>query len=547
MKKCLTFLIALAILVVSGCAPAPTEPTSDISTATLVDVEVLNVGSIYEFNTPNFTSNIMQMLGFENFSFVNPVRLSSDKEIVPSFATDYKIAEDGMSITFTIPTDAKWHDGMPVTAEDFKFSVDYCINTLKTMKTYFKSCDIIDEETIRVNLLSTSPIVTLRHWTFWNRTVLLPKHIWENVDDPATYSGEGSMVGCGPYQFDRYDAEARILYFNAYEDYHLGAPTVKRIAFKLYDSKETVIMALKNNDIDCFYQYATGLGGQYADAVNNLDGFDAGLVTNMGVPMLAFNMSENSRCDDTVRLAVSHALDYEMIAATLGNGYASVAGKGVLNPASDGFDDSIPMNEQNQDEANRILDEAGYLDIDGDGMREDPNGQAFEQVIVSQQSTAVGTIYDRLGQIVARDLIAVGINARLNEDVLGNSEAYTNTIKSKDYDIHLVNTTGGANFIDTAFKYLSTERTGYYGGTLSDPIFLALYSGLLDSTSLEEYMSYSGQLQNYAATTLPAIALGWDQMFYPHNTEKFEGWVIRDGHGPFTYETWFSLQEKSTT
>ena len=556
MKKLTVLLVVFIITMFTACSSTdpvpPVEDTTgaDVSTSTDGapvggDVEILNVGAIYEFNVPNFTSNIMQMLGFENFSFVNPVRIDSNAEIVPSFAKSYEIAEDGLSITFKIPTDAKWHDGVPVTAEDFKFSIDYCINTLKTMKTYFESCDIIDAETVRVNLLSTSPVVTLRHWTFWNRTALLPKHIWENVEDPASFDGEGSMVGCGPYQFDKYDADAQILYFDAYEEYHLGAPTVKRIAFKLYDSKESVIMALKNNDIDCFYQYATGLNGQYADAILDLEGFDAGLVTNMGVPMMSFNMSENSRSDLAVRQAVSKALDFEMLAATLGNGYATVGGKGVLNPISEGYDPTIGLNEQNQEEAKSILDNAGYVDVDGDGLREDPNAQPFEQIVVSQQSTALGNFYDRLAQIVVRDLIAVGIDARLNEDVLGNADKYKDVILNKEYDIHLVGTTGGANYIDTAFKYLSTERTGYYGGTLSDPAFLELYFGLLDSITFETYSDYRTQLQHYVAQELPAIALGWDEMFYPYNTDQFDGWVVREGHGPFTYETWFNLQTKA--
>lgn len=510
---------------------------------TAQDVEVLNVGCIYEFETANFSSNLMQMLTFENFCFSNPVRINSDLEVVPSFAESYETAEDNMSITFTIPTDAKWHDGQPVTAEDFKFSVDYCMNVLNTMRTYFESCEIIDDHTVKVNLLTTSPVVTLRHWTMWNRTCLLPKHIWENVDDPKAFEGEGSMVGCGPYKFDSYDADARIVYFDAYEDYHLGVPSVKRIAFKLYENKESIIMALKNNEIDCFYQYASGLPGQYADAVNSLAGYDAGLVYNMGVPMLVFNMGEKATANLEVRTAISYALDYEQLAATLGQGYAEVAGKGVTNPINIGYDESIPKNVQDVDKAKEMLDKAGYVDIDGDGFRETPEGQPYEQMVTSQQSASLGTLYDRLAQIVVRDLNNVGIKSYLDEEVIGSADKYKDRIQNEDFDIYLVSTTGGANFIDTAFKYLSTERTGYYGGTLSDPDFFELYFGLLDSVSVEEYTDYRTKLQHYAADNVPCIALGWDQMFYPYNTDRFEGWIVREGHGPFTYETWFNLQE----
>lgn len=554
MKRILPLLLA-AIMLLSGCAaPASSQDNSQTeatlvteaatSSYTLQDVQQLNVGAIYEMDVENFTGNIMQMLGFEGFCFVNPVRMDKDFNIVPNFAESYEIADDGMSITFQIRTDAKWHDGVPVTAEDFKFSIDYAINVTKTMKTYFESADILDESHVRVNLKSTCPVVALRHWTFWNRNVLLPKHIWENVEDPATYTGEGAMVGCGPYVYEGYDPEAKIMSFTANEEFYGGVPTIKRISFKLYENKESIIMALKNGEIDCFYQYATGLNGQYADAVNALEGFDPGLVYNMGVPMIAFNMSETGNSDLAVRSAVSAALDYEMLASTLGNGYATVGGKGVLNPLSAGYDETIPQNKQDIEGAKAILDEAGYKDVDGDGFREDPQGQPFEQVIVPQQSKSIGNLYDRIAQILVRDLKNVGIRASIKEEVIGNADKYKEVIKAHDYSIHIVGTTGGANYIDTAFKYLSTERTGYYGGTLSDPAFFDLYFGLLDSTSVEEYTDYRTKLQHYVADNLVAITIGWDQMFYPYNTDRFEGWVVREGHGPFCYETWFSLQEK---
>ena len=542
-KKLLLSLFLVFSFLLTACGNTQNTEKTSTSSNKLKDVEILNVGTIREFNTANFSGDLMQYLGFENFCFSNPIRITNDYKVVPSFAESYTVSDDNKSIIFTIPTNAKWHDGQPVTAEDFKFSIDYCLNVLKTMKTYFKSCEIIDNKTVKVNLVNTSPIVALRQWTLCNRTVLLPKHIWENVSDPKTYQGEGSMVGCGPYKFDHYDKDAKIAYFDAFEDYHLGKPSVKRIAFKLYENKESVLMALKNKEIDCFYQYSSGFTGQYANAINNLEGYDSGLVEDMGVPVLTFNMKDDKRIDLKVREAIYYSLDYKLLASTLGQGYADIAGKGIVSPSNIGYDSSLPINEQNIKKANELLDNAGYKDINNDGFRETPDGKEFKQLITPQQSQSLGNMYDRLSQIIVKDLKNIGINAYIDEEVIGNNEKYKNRIKSNEFDIHLLSTTSGANFIDTPFKYFPTERTGYFGGTLSDPEFLKLYSGLLDSTNMNEYEDYVKKLQNYAVKNIPCIALGWDKLFFPYNTEKFEGWIMKNGVGALNYESLFNLKE----
>ena len=166
-------------------------------------------------------------------------------------------------------------------------------------------------------------------------------------------------------------------------------PTIKRIAFHLYESPESLVMAFKNGEIDCMFQYAAGLSGNYVPAIQELDYLNVGEEVNLGGPILEFNFQDALMSDLDMRNAVYYALDYE----------------------------------QNTEEANRILDEAGYVDITGDGLRENKDGSAMRIMVSPAYSASKGVLYQRLAQVVVQNLQDVGLDAYLDEDV-SNSDAW---------------------------------------------------------------------------------------------------------------------------
>ena len=75
--------------------------------------------------------------------------------------------------------------------------------------------------------------------------------------------------------------------------------------------------------------------------------------------------------EQNFREAVYYALDYDLLATTIGGDEAVPAHKGMIPQGNKGYVDGYPVNARDLDEANQILDTAGYLDVDGDGIRED--------------------------------------------------------------------------------------------------------------------------------------------------------------------------------
>ena len=533
-KKALALLLCTT-LCAGAAVPALAEENVVVKESNK-EVEQLNVGCIYQFDVESPYCDLIKYLSYDSFMYANLVRYDENNEVVPCLCESFEIAEDGTAVTFYFKNGIKWHDGTPLTMEDIEFSLNLWIDVLKPSVAlrYMKDVEVLDENSIRVNMQSSCAYVFLRHMIMSSAgCVIYPKHIWEGVEDLKSFTGKEAMIGCGPYVYDGYDEEAKTVTFHRFEEYHEGAPSIKTIVFKLYESPESIVMAYNNKEIDCMYQYAAGLAGTYIPSIEKLNYLDKGEEVNLGGPILVFNFKDTLMQDLDLRKAVYYALDYNLLAATDGNKYCKPGHKGVISPGNIGYDESLPKNEQNIKEAENILDVAGYVDVDGDGYRDQKDGSKMKIMISPAFSASKGNLYERLAQVVVRDLQKVGINAYLDD---------------KDFQIALTGCSQGVAIIDTVNQGL-VEKAGVDGtltwnGTNSTPEYVEIFSKIIDSRNPEEYAEAARESQKYMADNMVAISLGVEDMFYPYNTEDFTSWSSRSGNGVFSYDTWFTLQKK---
>lgn len=548
-KKALALLLCTALC--AGVAVPALAEENVVVKESNKEVEQLNVGCIYQFDVESPYCDLIKYLSYDSFMYANLVRYDENNEVVPCLCESFEIAEDGTAVTFYFKNGIKWHDGTPLTMEDIEFSLNLWLDVLKPSVAlrYMKDVEVLDENSIRVNMQSSCAYVFLRHMIMSSAgCVIYPKHIWEGVEDLKSFTGKEAMIGCGPYVYDGYDEEAKTVTFHRFEEYHEGAPSIKTIVFKLYESPESIVMAYNNKEIDCMYQYAAGLAGTYIPSIEKLNYLDKGEEVNLGGPILVFNFKDTLMQDLDLRKAVYYALDYNLLAATDGNEYCKPGHKGVISPGNIGYDESLPKNEQNIKEAENILDVAGYVDVDGDGYRDQKDGSEMKIMISPAFSASKGNLYERLAQVVVRDLQKVGINAYLDEDV-SNADAWkARYSQNKDFQIALTGCSQGVAIIDTVNQGL-VEKAGVDGtltwnGTNSTPEYVEIFSKIIDSRNPEEYAEAARESQKYMADNMVAISLGVEDMFYPYNTEDFTSWSSRSGNGVFSYDTWFTLQKK---
>ena len=124
--------------------------------------------------------------------------------------------------TFTLYDGLTFHDGDDLTTEDVAFSLDYykefppVSNSLGTGEDYLvESYEIIDDQTISITAEEVSADTLSSLGSF----KIIPKHIWENVDDPYTYTGDGYLTGSGAYMCTSYDAASGSYEFTAFDNF----------------------------------------------------------------------------------------------------------------------------------------------------------------------------------------------------------------------------------------------------------------------------------------------------------------------------------------
>lgn len=532
------FVVAV-FFVLQGCTPDTNqEPQAEV-------VELLRIGTLGDHEPVNlFSSRIINRLNYEGLTHSTLLKKDRNLNFVPCLAEKWEVSDDGREIVFQIVQDAYWHDGKPVTVEDVAFSVEFTRDVRSVgMYRVVERVDILDNNTVKITLNDSSANRLMRR-TMTGILYILPKHIWENIEDANAFIEPENLIGSGPFIFERYDTLSQTSYYKANENYFAGKPNIEKLAVRAYGNQEAIIAALKNNEIDAFYDYGGALSASYASVLENLQDVDPGMVDNLGSLYLDFNNKRSPTNSLPFREAVSFALDYELISNVISGGYGEVPGRGIIAPGNLGFDPTIPKLYKDIDKAKSILDEADFRDYNGDGKRQKPDGSELRVMVTSNANPGYEDLTLRLAEVIIKQLGEIGVDAYLDQEIIGNRSRMLQRVwEDKDYDLYLGYITLGVAAAEGAALYFAdTGERGF--GTVTDPEYVGLYEGIIQATTDEEYESYIKAVQKYHARELPGLALSWDKEFYPYRNDQYEGWVIKRGVGPINYETWFSLHKK---
>ena len=535
LKRMLTMLLALALCVMCfACATAEGEqPTLRIGTTTAqTGFSIVQDG-------------LMWRMSYNNFVNLSMFRWDENNQMQPNFITDWEFADDGMSMTFHFQTGLYWHDGEPVTAEDVKFSLEYTKEKLNA-STRIESCEILDDNTLRVVFTAPAGLQELTGMSSTGNAgkVIMPKHIWENVDDPDNYSEPDAIIGCGPYRFVSRDEDAQISFFEAVDyDYPLGDLAIKKVSIKTYDSNDALLMAINNDEIDAIYNYSNPCDPNMLDVIVANPDVNPGQSIHTGNYMINFGC-ENKPCDDvSFRQAVAYALDYELMAQVTDGEYGQVGSLGIIPPANKAFDGSIPRLAKDAEKAAQILDEAGYLDVDGDGIREMPDGSPMD-VMVTINSTVLMEMYGRIYEIMEQDLGDIGVKIHLDEEAMTNNEILTQRRNdSSQCEISLVQCTTGVAPFGSAYRYLLSSSS-LAVGTNPDEIMNEAYQAAMSARDYDTYIAQMQIVQQRNTEVVAGIPIAWSSAFFPYRTDRFEGFINYPGWGVINNSTWYAASPK---
>lgn len=300
-------------------------------------------------------------------------------ENIPWLAESWKSSEDGLTWTFTLRDGVKWHDGQPLTADDVVFTFRYFAVKPNPWSSaavdVIKEIERVDERTVRLTL-------TRSYAPFLRNVIgsipIIPEHVWEQVEDPKKFVDEKALIGSGPYRLISYNKAEGAYLYEANDDFWLGPPYVERIEMVPVGDE---LLALKQGEVD-----EAGISGIVSAATQDLvkafqedERFDIITAPGEWNLVLYFNMERGVPFSDkSFRQAVAYALDLQTMVNQVLFGDGLPGTPGGLAPSNPWMNPDIKPYPYDPGKAKALLEEAGYVDSDGDGVLETPDGKPLK-------------------------------------------------------------------------------------------------------------------------------------------------------------------------
>ncbi|MFW9915268.1 MAG: ABC transporter substrate-binding protein [Candidatus Thorarchaeota archaeon] len=326
---------------------------------------------------------------------------------IPWLAESFIKSVDGLTVNFTIRNDVKWHDGQDLTPADVNFTLNlFASNEAKTTNKFVEKVANITMDGSIISVTRTEPLA----WTVEEigSLPILPKHIWDgksltdlDLDDPTQIA---NFVGSGPFTYVS-GAEGGPYNFSRYNDYwyngSIGMPNLgsgKALPEGTYPKTDHVNITAVMGESNRLAGINNGLydSERYEcsnAAIESLGSYPNVKLIDGGASrwdyFFGFNMGVKPLDDRVVRQAIAYALDKAVIAEAARGDWAVVSDSVIPSTSfPEWHNPNVEKYPYNIATANGLLDNAGYLDVDSDGIREIPNSDSVSPTIDSPPDLA---------------------------------------------------------------------------------------------------------------------------------------------------------------
>jgi len=396
--------------------PPTAVPPTEVPTAVSAEPKVATFIWTQEFDTlsPLYTNMWFSAITFQfsncyawDFDDQNAAYPVLVKEM-PS-ADNGSVSADGKTITLKLRDDLVWSDGTPLTSADFAFTYQMTIDPKNAVASTYpydqlEALETPDPQTVVMKF--TEPFAPWQG-TFWKGIV--PAHILQPVyDKDGTLDNaewnRNPTVGCGPFVFKEWESGS-FARFVASDNYWLGRPKIDELFIRFVPDDASQVAALKagDGDLGTFIAYSDipTLEEAGVKMVNVFSGYNEGLYFYVD-PVKA----HPALLDANVRKAIALAFDRESLCKDLLLGLTKPAATDWDN--TPWVDPSIEPYPYDPEQAKTLLDAAGWIDSNGDGVR-DKDGVEF----VIDYGTTTREIRKDTQAVFQQAMQAVGIKVNL--------------------------------------------------------------------------------------------------------------------------------------
>ena len=337
------------------------------------------------------------------------VAFNREMELVPLLATSWESSPDGRIATFHLRRDVRRHDGRAFTAADVLFTLEKVLDPEALAvgkRVYFEtltSYEALDDYTVRVE--RSEPYA--RAIEVWETLPILPRHAYAGQDFLEAPVNR-QPVGTGPYRFVAWEAGSRIE-LEANPDYYGSPPGIERIIFRPLADPSTRVEALLSGDLD--WTSLRPLDRERILASETYSSRVRVLTQNtLYVRYISWNQDGSNPffTDRRVRLAMTHALDRQGFLEHVLRGNGRVA-TSLVHPSMWAYDAELEPWPFDRHRAAELLDEAGWFDRDGDGLR-DRNSTPFAFTLLVPSGNQE---IERLAALMQESLRTLGVDMQI--------------------------------------------------------------------------------------------------------------------------------------
>ncbi len=503
LKLVLFVLLSISLIVFPSCTN-----TSTSTEPSVVDSYVI-ADSTGDWGFPSPYGHYSRGPGYIRMQFIFETLVWKDNDsIEPQLANSWEYIESDQAYLFHLRHDVKWQDGQPFTADDVVFTYDYTRDHPYAWvdNTIVKSAERLDDYTVKLYLSKT-------YSSFLNGIAgtqpILPKHIWENISDPQTFTTPEAVIGTGPYKLADYNKAQGTYRYIANDDYYMGKPIAKEIRFiKLGENMDAA--ALEDGTVD-----AASVPAELVDKLKS-EGFRVQADVPSWCNKLTINHNKEPLSSPEFRQALAYAIDRNQMVQIVLRGVGVVGSAGMVPPTSVWYNPDTPQFEYNPEKATGLIESLGYEKVDGYFSKD---GQPLTLSLIAASD------YKDEGQFVKSALEAIGIH--INFQTLEGTTV-DNKVAAWDFDLSLY---GHGGLFDPVFLYQVVLGSGFNSARYDkDPELNQLLNQLTTEMDESKKKDLVDQIQVRYAEDMPAITLYY-HIAYMADDNKANIYYTMDGIG----------------
>ena len=404
--------------------------------------------------------------------FEGLVKATSEGDLEPAVAESYEVADDAMSITFTLRDGIQFSDGSYVTVDDVIYSVErYAESTAvsSAFLEYFESIEAVDDSTILVTLTEAN-------------TEFICEMTCEIMPEANDANVETNPIGTGPFKIDTYTAgDSLVVTRNEYY-WKDGYPYLDEVTFKVVTDADTAVLQLNAGTLDIYQYLTTDQAAALSDDFNIIEG------SINYVQALYLNNDFEPFSNVLVRQALCYAIDKDEINEIGSDGKSYLIGTNMIETLSKYYNtETESVYSYDPEKAMELLEEAGY----GDGF-------SFTIAVPSNYAP-----HQTVAEIIVEQLAEVGITATI--ELMDMSTWLETVYQNRDYEATVVAVDGTLAPNSWFEKNVSDASNNFtnYDNEEFDEIFAQAMASLDDDEKVELY----NQLQMILAEDAASVYL----------------------------------------